>query len=77
MKKALLVIAVAAPLVAGVLAGCIEMAAVGVGTAVVLSAEDRRTTGTQVEDEGIELRTSNRISERFADKVHVSITTRL
>ena len=36
---------------------------------------DRRTTGTQVEDEGIELRASNRISERFGDKAHVNVTS--
>ena len=55
------------------LAGCFELAAIGVGAAIV-SAEDRRTTGTQIEDEGIELRAANRISERFRDKVHVNVT---
>ena len=56
------------------LQGCIEMAAVGVGAAA-MSVVDRRTTGTQVEDEGIELRASNRINERFRDKVHVNVTS--
>jgi osmotically-inducible protein OsmY len=56
------------------LSGCIEMAAVGAGAAV-LSANDRRTTGAQVEDEGIELRINNRISERFGDKAHVDVTS--
>jgi osmotically-inducible protein OsmY len=59
---------------AALLAGCVEMAAIGVGAAVV-SVEDRRSTGTQVEDEAIELRASNRISERFRDKVHVNVTS--
>ena len=54
------------------LQGCFPMIAAGAGTAA-LSAIDRRTTGTQVEDEGIELRASNRISERHGDKVHVNI----
>ena len=31
--------------------------------------------GTQVEDEGIELRAVNRINERFGDKVHVNVTS--
>jgi osmotically-inducible protein OsmY len=62
------------PLLAVALQGCIEMAAVGVGAAV-LSAVDRRTTGAQVDDEGIELRATNRVSERFGDKVHVNITS--
>jgi len=57
-----------------VLQGCIEMAAVGAGAAVA-SAIDRRTTGAQVDDEGIELRATNRVSERFGDRVHVNITS--
>jgi osmotically-inducible protein OsmY len=57
-----------------VLQGCIEMAVVGAGTAA-LSATDRRTTGAQVDDEGIELRATNRVSERFGDKVHVNISS--
>ncbi len=55
------------------LAGCVEMAVVGVGAAV-MSHEDRRSTGNQVEDEGLELRASNRISERYGSKVHVNVT---
>ena len=62
------------PFAALALQGCIEMAAVGVG-AGVMSAVDRRTTGAQVDDEGIELRSNNRISERFGDRVHVNVTS--
>ena len=74
MKKASFLIAITASLVAGTLSGCLGVAAVGVGTAVI-SAVDRRTTGVQVDDEGIELRASNRVNERFGDKVHVNITS--
>lgn len=56
------------------LQGCLEMAVVGAGAGVV-SAVDRRTTGTQIEDEGIELRVANRIGERFGDRAHVNVTT--
>ena len=56
------------------LPGCVPVAVVGAGAAGALSYEDRRTTGTQVDDEGIELRTGNRISEHYGDKVHVNIT---
>ena len=61
------------PLVA-CLQGCIEMAVIGAGAALA-SSVDRRTTGAQVDDEGIELRATNRVNERFADKVHVNITS--
>jgi len=57
------------------LQGCAEtVIAVGAGTAV-MSATDRRSTGAQVDDEGIELRVANRIDERFGDKVHVNVTS--
>jgi osmotically-inducible protein OsmY len=56
------------------LQGCIEAAVVGAGAAV-LGYEDRRTTGTLVEDEGIELRATNRVGERYADKVHINVTS--
>lgn len=55
--------------------GC-ALVAVGAGTAVAYSAiEDRRSAGTQIEDEGIELRASNRIDQRFGFKVHVNVTS--
>jgi osmotically-inducible protein OsmY len=59
---------------AGALQGCIEMAAVGAAGAVA-SAIDRRTTGAQVDDEGIELRATNRVGEKFGDRVHVNVTS--
>lgn len=57
------------------LQGCVEMAVVGGAGAAALGYEDRRTAGTMVEDEGIELRAGNRVSERFGDKVHVNVTS--
>jgi osmotically-inducible protein OsmY len=74
MRKVHLLLLLGTPVLAGALAGCFELAAVGAGAAV-LSVEDRRTTGTQVEDEGIELRASNRIGERFGNKVHINVTS--
>lgn len=68
-------LALMAALVAGpLLQGCLPVAAVGVGVGVS-AANDRRTPGTQIEDEGIELRASNRISERWGNKVQVSVTS--
>src|SRR6185503_4982384 len=62
------------PFLALLLQGCIEMAMVGAGAAA-LGVMDRRTSGTLVEDEGIELRLSNRAGERFGDKAHLNVTS--
>lgn len=69
----LLWIALLAPLAA--LQGCVPVAVVGAGAAGAMSYEDRRTTGVQIDDEGIELRAGNRIGERYGDKVHVNVTS--
>ena len=57
-----------------VLPGCFEAAVVG-GGAAVMSVVDRRTTGTQIEDERIELRSANRIGDRYGDRAHVNVTS--
>lgn len=48
-----------------------------VGGAVVgsLVATDRRTSGAQLEDEGIELRAASRIRENLGDRVHVNVNS--
>jgi len=56
------------------LQGCAPMAAVG-GVGVGVMVNDRRTSGTQIDDEGIELRGSNRITDRFGDRAHVNVTS--
>ena len=56
------------------LAGCFGVAAVGVGTGVLM-VSDRRNSETYVTDQGLELRASSRISEKFGDKVHVNVTS--
>jgi osmotically-inducible protein OsmY len=40
-----------------------------------LVAVDRRTTGTQIEDEGIELRAGRQIDFNIGDRVHVNVTS--
>ncbi|MDH3319755.1 MAG: BON domain-containing protein [Betaproteobacteria bacterium] len=69
-RRLLLATAVALPL----LQGCIEMMVVGTGVAVA-TAEDRRTTGAQLEDRGIELRAANRIDDRLGERAHVNVTS--
>lgn len=58
----------------GVLSAC---APVVLGGAAVgaLVATDRRTSGAQLEDEGIELRAGGRIREALGDRVHVNVTS--
>ena len=58
----------------GALSGCVAL--VGGGAAVAgMSAVDRRSTGTQVEDQGIELRAGNRIGEVMGEKAKASVTS--
>lgn len=56
------------------LQGCFPIVATGAGTGVLM-AEDRRTSGTFIEDQGIELKTSNRLSDKFKDTVHINLTS--
>jgi osmotically-inducible protein OsmY len=69
-RRNLLLLALCVP----VLAGCFGAAAVGVGAgALVLT--DRRISEAYITDQGIELRASNRIDEKYRDKVHVNVTS--
>ncbi|HEU0283325.1 MAG TPA: BON domain-containing protein [Gallionella sp.] len=61
-------------LVSGSLQGCFPVAAVGVGTGVMM-VQDRRTTGAYVEDEAIENKAFDRIGKRFKKDVHVNVTS--
>ena len=59
----------------GSLTACVPVIIGGavVGTAMV--ASDRRTSGAQLEDEGIELRAVSRIKDALGDRVHVNVTS--
>ena len=50
--------------------GCFPAVVAGGGAAVVMGT-DRRTSGTYIEDQNIELKASRRISEKYDDQVHV------
>lgn len=70
-------IALAAGLLAGALSGCVPLVIGGAavaGTGLVVT--DRRTAGTQLEDESIERRAGNAISTSAAEaRVHVNVTS--
>ena len=54
--------------------GCIALLGVG-AVAGGLSLNDRRTGGTQVEDQAIELKSGGRIREAIGEKGHVNVTS--
>ena len=62
-----------AALVAANLSACFPLVAGGVA-ASALVVTDRRTSGTYVEDQGIELKALRQLSERFAGS-HVNATS--
>jgi osmotically-inducible protein OsmY len=67
---------VAAVACVAALAGCAAPLLVGgavAGGAVV--ALDRRSTGTQVEDQAIELKAMNRVREAVGDRAHANVTS--
>lgn len=70
-RVAVLLVAVS---VAGALSACAPLM---LGGALVggMMASDRRTSGSQVEDEGIELRANSRINENLGERVHVNVTS--
>jgi len=61
-----------------VLSSCALLVAAGVATGVgtgVAMSNDRRTSGIFVEDEGIEMKSGRRISEKYGSNVHVNVTS--
>lgn len=72
-RRAALLGALAASLLAS---GCVAPVLMGgamVGSVMVVT--DRRTSGTQLEDESIEMRSANRIYEMLGDRAHVNVTS--
>jgi osmotically-inducible protein OsmY len=60
---------------AGSLAGCAPLivGAAAVGTGLMVT--DRRTSGAQIDDEAIELRTALRLREQLGDTAHINVTS--
>jgi len=66
----------AAAMLASTMTACVPLVlgSAAVGTALV--ATDRRTSGAQLEDEGIELRSANRLADALGgDRVHINVTS--
>jgi osmotically-inducible protein OsmY len=64
----------AAAVISTQLAACIPIIAAG-GAATGVMAADRRTSGTYIEDQGIELKARQAIDEQIGDAIHASVTS--
>ena len=59
----------------GALSACAPLVVGGAAVGTALVAVDRRTSGAQLDDQGIELRASNRIKEQFGERANVAVTS--
>jgi osmotically-inducible protein OsmY len=61
--------------VVGSLGGCAALVVGGVVAGTAMVATDRRTSGSQLNDEGIEIRATNRLKEKFGERGNFSVTS--
>jgi osmotically-inducible protein OsmY len=59
----------------GSLGGCAALVVGGVIAGTAMVATDRRTSGAQLNDEGIEIRATNRLKEKFGERGNFSVTS--
>lgn len=59
----------------GTLTACAPIVLGGAMMGGTMVATDRRTSGTQLEDEGIELRANSRLRENIGDRAHINVTS--
>jgi osmotically-inducible protein OsmY len=71
-RLALLATALAASVLLG---ACAPLVVGGAMVGTALSVTDRRTAGTQVEDETIELKAASRVRDTAGDRGHVNVTS--
>ncbi|MDT9002203.1 BON domain-containing protein [Paucibacter sp. APW11] len=77
-SKALFRLARRGTLIAALAALCSACAPLIMGGAMVggaLVATDRRTSGTQLEDQGIEMKVSKQLREQLGDKLHFNVNS--
>ena len=74
MKKSLIAALLLGATILPALQGCFPMVAAGVTTGV-MATFDRRSVGTQTEDESIEWKASARVGEKLGNKIHVNFTS--
>ena len=74
MKRNLIAALLLGATVLPALQGCFPIVAAGVTTGV-LATVDRRSVGTQTEDESIEWKASARVGDKLGNKAHVNFTS--
>ena len=57
------------------LGGCVPAVVVGAAAGGAMVATDRRTTGTQVDDESIELKVAHEAGQQYGDRIHLNVTS--
>jgi osmotically-inducible protein OsmY len=67
--------AVTAVVLGSSLSACVPLVLGGAAVGGAFVATDRRTSGAQLEDEGIELRANNRIAQALGERAHVNVTS--
>ena len=77
MKRNLQSLVFSGAVVAATLTSLSACAPLMVGGAVMtgMVATDRRTAGSQVEDEGIELKVASAVRQELGDSVHLNVTS--
>lgn len=75
IPKRLVLLSLSAAALAASLSACVPLVVGGAAASGVLVAMDRRTSGAQLEDEGIELRAANRLKETLGDSAHINVTS--
>jgi osmotically-inducible protein OsmY len=70
-----LLTAAAAVVLGSSLSACVPLMVGGAAVGGAFMATDRRTSGAQLEDEGIELRANNRIGQSMGESAHVNVTS--
>ena len=73
-RKPLIATALAAAALVGALTACAPLIIGGAAVGAMVTF-DRRTSGAQLEDEGIELRAGSRLRDAMADRAHVNLTS--
>ena len=66
---------VVAALLGSTLSACAPLLVGGAVGTTMLVATDRRTSGTQLDDQGIELRSANRLRDQIGTRARISVTS--